>query len=1785
MSAERPVLDNLDYFSNVTTSLLTNAISNTYERQKDEMFAKKHHQSVSEYNKDDYVRLGFKNKNDMLDFVHSMKLEGVNVVTTTQKYNGQYLLEMEKNPFESNPSITANVLIQNYQNTTFKEIQFAKDEYYDYSTNKNESEKNLPNDIIFNNLIGWQEVFGTYNSIMGWSEQEKYHSDKTKDLFERTPNSMGTINSEVRVGNTSERAIVINNNTVVINGEIVKDENIRNQVLQQHKERIEYVKNDKNFSDTDDIITVARNTSKTNRGISLGVDSINETAQTVCKLEKIQNERMLSKEEMQLLQKSKDTLNDYSKLFGHDFNLKKGTFEPVTRKEFIENNEKVLDILKKQGYDLTARNGVFDTDMFKSIDKNILSNAGITTGIADLIIYTNRNARKLTAKQDLAERIKEHAYKQDYAYESGKVNMDNTTLFCQWSYGSLKDITADLNTENIAIRISVTEKIKEQFSQDEIDIFHETLGKAGISETLLFVTDGESKIISRLDESFRFEMDKLNKKLTSIDRRMEILEKNKKTDTTEYKELLKERKEITEKQYQITNDYNTSKNIVSSIGQLKKDLLDSQITSSKNLKILECITSSDTFENLKIDMNKMEMKDLLSINRAFLEKAGDKGYAFIKADGKFDIKQLQNLTDKDLKVLGINSETKNLLVKINEKGSFGRMESKLTSAGKIGFTVFSVASKLEDDSKDMQELKRDIANVQKLTKYSKNAVKVIRKTGNIKVGDLRKFRSEGFDSIKNAYNRPIKKKPKKPKQKKPLTEKQKKKAEKYLKKQEEKLEKIAKKQNSLRAKASRKIQTAKSKIANSKLGKLQKMMKKFAMKVAKFGIKLLLIWCVVSLVITAFLLIYAVVVTTITSLFDNPTQSVAYKLYEYLEEEEEYWLKDIQNQAIINQKEDLYYTTKYLSYEQYVTPEGEVSFNEFFIHNGELYANPLFTQMTNETLMNTFPDMALKVEAFDGVPQYNIVTNSCIFNEKFNVTEKQYSTIETGHTSNIKDIIAMTDIMYGMGLEENTDDVLYDICGMNVYVLEFQNFIEEVNNFTKMIGNFFIRLGNAITNHFAGEEKFVEFVIEDKYVSYKTLQNYAKHIFTKSHQQVVEFEYFTYDIDKKVYALEGATKTYDSVNKVYDFEGGNYVSIDSSQSRIFGKCDKPAVKTFVLSASITGEADTKQTLKVSPSLAYTQNVGGGATATYIAPFLKIGESSLKTKNPDELVCLKNTFSNNETTFKMLKNYVDSKGNSYSNTSYTTEKPTCWTYTTAQETIKGTSTVSKYDAINKAVNNAKNKYFFIKRLWTDIGKESNDCGFKAYVYPTVTSNPLDWSCVQDASGKWTVTYKTKKTVYQFLRNCKGHEFEYCSGHVALKSTGVVYSAQNEHIGLTGASGNDVVPVVSNFDDIKDSIGYDTFRGKLDESTIDDKTLFSFCTTGKGTDYLTDRQGSVSGIHGMNLYRIDTTTDDDADGDFSEWEKGIFLGNDTQYHLKDIFDVDTSMNFGKNVFPLNSYHGYRGWTSTNMELAVAKLSGDWNDSYEFDIPYEIGASAKDKPLSVDDVDKILEAVKSSYPTISETRLEAVAFALRWVNRLHYAEGHSEHSFLNSLCTSTNSFAVQDTDTGVIYNKYDSGCCTGGTGIDFINFYALHFNKIPSAKTSYATSSLVQTGFTNVLPADIVTHLGRQEVNGKIYLPMIKERLQDLNRQTVNLIKKRYLEEQSIIFIGILNQDVSLSTGQKLMSGVPIYVDLKEDTVGGTTSLHYEPSEDALSGNQKVYYWVDHINPSRTSYFSFE
>ena len=966
-------------------------------------------------------------------------------------------------------------------------------------------------------------------------------------------------------------------------------------------------------------------------------------------------------------------------------------------------------------------------------------------------------------------------------------------------------------------------------------------------------------------------------------------------------------------------------------------------------------------------------------------------------------------------------------------------------------------------------------------------------------------------------------------------------------------------------------------------------------------IAIIIIIIVVFLVIQSFTAIGDSIGNTIDNLYaaKSAEDTVAFQLYGTLKQQERDWIeKDLENfDNLYNKKEETKFGDKYTPYETYIGTFPDLKFNSTdFGGDGGLYITPFASETynVNANTDNTLPlhnplDDSIKgymnkTNKFDGSNTVSIVSNSNVLGKATDIPDTEdmetdssiydghgsyldYSPPNNGHTSNIKDIIAMSDVMYGLDLESGDDSGFEGLLGMTPAQIAWES--SPLYSGLKWIQGCF---GGREETDIQRQQG-----VEDA-KNYKALQSYAFNLFEASHQQALKLktEFHTNmdecvnktttkfpiywdgttitpyleDSDNNKIPLYNGKESYEFTENVSmanctedsgswcldDGQGNNWGTWSKLTGNACWSADKP---TYELDESSkvsfkVGEFNTYQggdgtyqypdgtynnawkfyfpstwRLDWAQGLAGTnENYNADTTAVnYILDRLRklVGEQSTEVKATRyELSEDRNTF----TVYEYLNNF----------SSLPVDDNSCDTArltTFFQECING-----------EIPNNS------------DYAAQRNNCKFLSFWDAGVNEVPFT-SVYMAEYCKYTI----KKTVYH--RDCKGHDFEYCGGHIAAHSQGIVYSATNEQLAMAGVTDSYRNPVATDeewlaatadtgIQKTMEDWGYDSIRGKIalsGDKALNKTSNYDATISGKVPSPTKDIQGSyITSHYGLNLFL-------DAENE-NKWIEGFSANRLTNYFLRDIFDIDMWVEKGSNVFPPFvteiADSNYEGWTDDAMTLALCRIGADWNDLYGFEIPYEISdENTPAFPLSNQNIQDIIDGVKETY-TLSEEQENKIHLALSWVGMGNYSNIH-KHDFL-SVCGS-HEVRTNVVESGICFDVN----CTSSDDLGFVNFILKRTDG--GRLNDRDAGSWTSRNFASLSPGDIVKYERKDEAGNStyhfgVYIGYLSESPVELQYADVGIESKKtkYTNESD----------------EQVETNVPIIVDMDTNGEYGTIYL---------------------------------
>lgn len=708
-------------------------------------------------------------------------------------------------------------------------------------------------------------------------------------------------------------------------------------------------------------------------------------------------------------------------------------------------------------------------------------------------------------------------------------------------------------------------------------------------------------------------------------------------------------------------------------------------------------------QNLKKDLNLdfiaggITRADVLKINEAFLKRAENKGYQFITATGKFDVAALGNLTAKQLKELGISNSTRNALMQLNNPKAWGALD--IGVAAKLAQKGMSGATKLAGNDEDMRAMisggTKTYRYARKTTDGVKNTVKAIQKHQDAmkaKFANVKKTnRLKNVDSVKPPKKKPTTKKAAKPNPKR---------NERFLAKQEKKLARLQRSENSVFGKARGKINGIKAKFMNSKVGmlvqKVQAGVSKAMLVIGKY--------VAIGILFVATALTMFVVVMTIIESFTNflaaktYKDTVCYKLYESLEEQETSWKDTIVDyEGLWDDKANVTYGTKDMSYSDYLK-----RFDNLLEADTQIAINPWHQKDAVASLSNNTKYLTY-LDAYNGEKELRMTANANLYGKLSPSADEAvyYSSTESGHTSNIKDIISMTDVMYQFETDANSDKELGDVLGMSPAELNWENFKNRFTGFFKMLGN---NISEFVKNLFGGKED-----TEPNYItwadasgttfSYKTLQNYTATLFSASHQQTWDYTVkYCSRLGNPTVKVNGSIETIDKLSE--------------SEAAELGYCTNPKVEDFYVGIERSSDDSPQPYIIGSDFKRYYTNHAGAFDIT-----VDTNKNLNGSKND---LCLWSGMTSNKTTFDAVVTWISNHSGK------------CW----SSKTVNPSSARISGGIFNYNLQNKNGKWFD-----SESGAKT-DISNKLRSYRDTYHLPDDAYHIYREEGDYSVTRLTK-----------------------------------------------------------------------------------------------------------------------------------------------------------------------------------------------------------------------------------------------------------------------------------------------------------------------------------------------------------------------------------------------------------------------------------------------------------
>ncbi|HOP80394.1 MAG TPA: hypothetical protein PLZ21_07510, partial [Armatimonadota bacterium] len=253
--------DTVEYVS----AKLNNMVADYYNKEVDAAFGRLHehksrYEEAENYDPSKYTRVAFRTKSDAAAFAQSMREQGVDVVVTPIKLNGQYLAEIPRHneipmmPEEGKPAPDGNTPA--YRMKTVSAQELIEDFKRNYLTQVEEVHQveaearevaPLDRERTMKAITSYLDELGEFIYVKDYIKNifevnrfgidSRSGDDPNSAMFKQALGINGEASPTLHTGG-STKAVVLNNNIVIVDGVVVTDEKRREKILKQHDQRI-----------------------------------------------------------------------------------------------------------------------------------------------------------------------------------------------------------------------------------------------------------------------------------------------------------------------------------------------------------------------------------------------------------------------------------------------------------------------------------------------------------------------------------------------------------------------------------------------------------------------------------------------------------------------------------------------------------------------------------------------------------------------------------------------------------------------------------------------------------------------------------------------------------------------------------------------------------------------------------------------------------------------------------------------------------------------------------------------------------------------------------------------------------------------------------------------------------------------------------------------------------------------------------------------------------------------------------------------------------------------------------------------------------------------------------------------------------------------------------------------------------------------------------------------------------------------------------------------------------
>lgn len=722
--------------------------------------------------------------------------------------------------------------------------------------------------------------------------------------------------------------------------------------------------------------------------------------------------------------------------------------------------------------------------------------------------------------------------------------------------------------------------------------------------------------------------------------------------------------------------------------------------------------------------------------------------------GNIDLVALSQMTPNQLKKIGMSMEERRIAML-----TFKELDKNVGLMTVLKRPMYQLGMKAVQVVED-EDLSEAVSNVNSARRISNNVATTIKKTGNIKISDIRKKYGDKKNITQKQLDKLRKKQPSKLKNKtqtKPLSKTRKNLANKTYKKINKRNYWSNQWEKSVLGKTNVAINKAREKLLQSALGKVFSAVMKFASTTLMYclGIALGLVAMLFGLVV-----IVIALVVTIPSFFETTTEdTVVYALYEHLNDLEEDWVTSLEDtENLYDKREDLLYGQGLDTYEDYINDK-----EHLFLDGNDLYITPFDFEPADAD------EYCKEVTEYDGG---SIITYAPNYSVGWDYT------FAGGHTSNTKDIICMLDVMFQFD-SENSDDESVSTLTDSTWSFVWNDFFSVIKTEVKLTG--------AVISSLWDNNALLDF--QNSYkpdCTYMNLQAYCDTLFGASHQELINLDTLFFNVNTNTaYGNENV----DSYDETYY---QTQVLTECPDSATGGCCDADFLCFIENNTRVIGAEGTDGAMhSVSSGANGVVKLDGTGCLTQALISTSSGSSS-DVSFVSNSACWhyqgESTVSLGwQATNSLPAGYVTIDRDIISGSPNSNIIVTEHTYTAEGDWRPHSHSHYGYNCNHNDLICGQSNHFDLSTLqWVGHNSSCYGCG---------------------KSTEYRYEYEIKEHIkswyWQPSTTCAGHHGTYCGGHIACDVTGIVFSFTDDQI--QSVVGNTTEPIQGKIE----SVNYNSF----------------------------------------------------------------------------------------------------------------------------------------------------------------------------------------------------------------------------------------------------------------------------------------------------------------------------------------------------------------------------------------